>query len=277
MQLVLEAPIAFEVDGEIVHCPVVDAMVGGTMTRLFLDTGASDHVFMLDLADRVSLPREPAEPGTDLTGTPVPSWSLGAVGVVISDVTLPLRDVVAIEGPPPFARWGVGAIVSPQHLHPSAYAVLDLREGTLLLVEGDASEIAAWLGARSPGLRLLSVPRCESDGTVVVEASVEPFAPVPTIVDTGSGGTDFALSAAPGLRGATPESSGRGLSGAEVLGEEVTGQVLRVGDARFPLAMLHMREQMHGAPGLIGMDVLRGTILAVAADMNQPVLWLVPP
>ena len=28
--------------------------------------------------------------------------------------------------------------------------------------------------------------------------------------------------------------------------------------------------------GLIGMDVLRGTVLAVGADRSRPVRWLVP-
>jgi hypothetical protein len=39
---------------------------------------------------------------------------------------------------------------------------------------------------------------------------------------------------------------------------------------------LFVREAMGGHDGLIGIDVLRGTILVVSADRTRPVYWLVP-
>ena len=50
------------------------------------------------------------------TGAEVPSWSLGELAVDIAGQSFPLHDAVAIAGRPPFAGWGVGGFLSPQHL-----------------------------------------------------------------------------------------------------------------------------------------------------------------
>ena len=39
---------------------------------------------------------------------------------------------------------------------------------------------------------------------------------------------------------------------------------------------LAVRASMHDPQGLVGMDVLRGTILAVSAELGRPVLWRIP-
>lgn len=168
--------------------------------------------------------------------------------------------------------------MSPQNLHPSAFVVIDLVENKLILVEGDTPDISTWLRSRSPMLRLLSLQR-ERGATVLVPASVEPFESVVTMLNTGTSGTEFARTVVPGLRGVPPENSGLGVSGAEVLGEEVANQTLRVGDLRFPLPVLFVRERMppEHPDGQVGMDVLDGTVLGVSADARLPVYWLVSP
>ena len=45
---------------------------------------------------------------------------MGDAGAEIAGVGFAFHDVVAITGPPPFAGWGVGGFLSPQHLHPTA-------------------------------------------------------------------------------------------------------------------------------------------------------------
>ena len=70
-------------------------------------------------------------------------------------------------------------------------------------------------------------------------------------------------------------SSGHGVGGSESFGSVVTDQTLRVGDARLPLARLLVRDDMEGRGILVGMDVLRGTILTVSADPSRPVFWQV--
>ena len=117
------------------HSPMIHATVGGIGTRLILDTGSTDHVLTKELIDRVGMDTEPAEDGTDHAGAAVPSWSIGALEVRIAEQPFALRDVVAIAGPPPFAAWGVGGFLSPQHLHPTARVLIDLLNDRLVVVE----------------------------------------------------------------------------------------------------------------------------------------------
>ena len=60
------------------------------------------------------------------------------------------------------------------------------------------------------------------------------------------------------------------------IGFEIQDQVLRVGDARLPVPSLLVRKEIGVAQGLVGMDLLRGTVLLVSADPGRPVTWLVP-
>lgn len=276
-RVLFETPITFEVVDQLVHCPMVHANVRGTLTKLILDTGSTAHVLTIELANAAGLPSKPDVAGMDHAGAPVPSWSLGEVPITIERFALPLRSVVAIEGPSPFLRWGVGGFLSPQNLHSAAFAVIDLLGNTLILVEGDASDIASWARLRFPTLKMLSLQREPGEG-VFVDAAVAPFETVKTMLNTGTGSTEFAIAAVPGLRGTPPESTGLGVSGAEVHGEEASGHTLRVGDATFSIPVLFVREAMppeHGL-GQVGMDVLRGTVLVVSANEDKPVFWLVP-
>jgi hypothetical protein len=277
VRVLFETPITFDVVDRVVHSPMVHANVNGTMTKLILDTGSTDHVLTIELANRAALRSEPGESGTDHAGAAVPSWTLGEVPIQIESNALRLRNVVAIRAPARFEGWGVGGFLSPQNLHPSAFVVIDLVVDKLALVEGDTSTVSAWLRSRSPMLRLISLPR-ERGETVEVRASVEPFDSAVTMLNTGSSGTEFQRTAVPGLQGVPPESTGLGVSGAIVEGEDVTGQTLRVGDARFPLPVLFLRERMPPPhpPGQVGMDILRGTVLVVSADADRPILWMVP-
>jgi len=43
-----------------------------------------------------------------------------------------------------------------------------------------------------------------------------------------------------------------------------------------PVPRLLLRDDIGNAPGLIGMDILRGTVLMVSADKRRPVIWLLP-
>jgi hypothetical protein len=45
---------------------------------------------------------------------------------------------------------------------------------------------------------------------------------------------------------------------------------------RVPIPQLILRDEMEGRGGLVGMDVLRGTILTVSADPARAVIWQVP-
>ncbi len=49
-----------------------------------------------------------------------------------------------------------------------------------------------------------------------------------------------------------------------------------VGDVRLPVARVVVRDAMDDHDGLVAMDVLRGTVLAVSTDRSRPVFWQVP-
>ena len=275
VDVLLETAITFDVPDRRVHCPMVVASIAGVTTKLILDTGSTDHVLTIDLASRAGLATTPAEPGTDHAGAPVASWSVGDVAMAIEDVDLDLHDVVAIDGPAPFAAWGIGGFLSPHNLHPSASVVIDLSADRLSLVAGQTDDVAGWLERRHRHLRALRLPR-EGGETVEVRASIAPFGPVTTMLNTGSGGTEFSAAAVPGLVGTAAADPGLGLSGASVDGHEVAGRSVVVAERVFPVATLLVRESMPPPPGQIGMDVLAGTVLAISPDVSEPVLWLVP-
>jgi hypothetical protein len=276
MATLLDVPIRFDVGDGVTHAPMVDVLVSGKPTRLILDTGSTDHVLTLKLVRAAGLPHEPGEPGTDHAGANVDSWFVGDAAIAIDDVGFGLRDVVAITGPAPFAGWGVGGFLSPQHLHPTARVVIDLDADRLILVDGPDQAVDAWLRDRRQDLVCLELERDPDEATPVVAAAIEPFAPVQVMLNTGGRGTEFAVAAVPDLVGTAQGDSGRGVGGAPVLGTVVEDRILHVGDARLPVGRLLIRDEIGTMLGLIGMDVLRGTVVVVGADRSRPVRWLVP-
>lgn len=275
-RVLLEVPITFDVGDDVTHAPMIEVEVGDTATKLIVDTGSTDHVLTMELAERAGLEASPGEPGTDSVGASVPSWTLGDVPVRIGDLDVSLQNVVAIAGPEPFEGWGIGGFLSPQHLHPNARVVIDLVDGGLTLVGGEEADVTAWVADRYPALQMLSLARESGDSTLLVRASIEAFDPVVTMLDTGGKRTEFAEAAVPTLLGGTPTESGRGVGGATTIGSEAKDQVLRVGSATLPVPSLLVRKEIGVAQGLVGMDLLRGTVLVVSADPRSPVLWLVP-
>jgi hypothetical protein len=277
IHVLIDVPITFATeDGTTVHSPMVAATVGGIATRLILDTGSTDHVLTKELIDRVGVDAEPAEDGTDHAGGAVPSWSVGELEIRIDRQAFALKDVVAIAGPPPFAGWGVGGFLSPQHLHPTARVLIDLLNDRLVVVESVAADVDDWLIARVPSLRPIVLDRVPGEATVAVSAAIEPFASVATMLNTGGRQTEFASAAVPGPHGTGDGQGGTGVGGGRVVGSDVGERVLLVGDARIPLRRLVVRDEIDGPPGLVGEDVLRGTALICSADADHGVVWLVP-
>ena len=277
MTTLLDVPIRFDVGDTVTHAPMVDVRVAGQPTRLILDTGSTDHVLTIEFVRAAGLPREPGEPGTDHAGASVDSWFVGDAGAEIGGVRFALHDVVAITGPAPFEGWGVGGFLSPQHIHPTAHVVIDLVADRLVLLDGsDDGDLDAWLKARRPDFHVLELERDPTEATPVVAGAIEPFAPVPTMLNTGGRGTEFAVAAVPGLVGVAQGDAGKGVGGAPVLGAVVEDRILRIGGARLPVARLLIRDEIDTMLGLVGMDVLRGTVLVVSADRAKHVRWLIP-
>ncbi|MGI8929596.1 MAG: aspartyl protease family protein [Candidatus Limnocylindrales bacterium] len=276
MSVLTRVPITYEVrDGGTTHAPMVIAGFGGIEGRFVLDTGSEVHLLNEELVDQLGLAKQPGEEGTDHSGATMRSWSVGDVPMSLGDADLVLPDVVAIPAPPPFRAWGIRGILSPQHLHPTAMSVIDLTTDELLLVEGSDEQVAELLRARPATLRLLTLARDGAFSSVVVRAAIEGFDAIPTLLNTGGKGTEFSMAAVPGLAIGASERLGGGVSGADYAGGSVGPQTLVVENVRLPVPALHVRPQMHDPQGLVGTDVLRGTILACAADLRRPVYWSV--
>lgn len=279
MDVLLDVPITFLAAGDQPsHAPMVHATVGGEATRLILDTGSSDHILTVELAGRIGLQAQPGEAGTDSTGASVPSWTLGDVPIQIHGHGFRLGNVVAIMAPAPFEAGGIGGFISPQHLHPGAWVVLDMGGDRLILLDGNAAEaeVAAWLAAQTPTLNLLRLERAPPDPVILVQAAIEPYPDVTALLDSGGKGTEAMMAAVPGLAGGAVRSIGRGVGGRESFGAEVDGQALRIGGATVPVPRLILRDEMEGRDILVGMTVLRGTILTVSADPGRAIFWQVP-
>jgi hypothetical protein len=278
LRVIARVPITFEVlSGGTTHAPMVIASVGGTpAARYILDTGSDVHLLNEDLADELGLEKRPGEEGTDHSGSTMPSWSVDDVALAIGDASVTLTNVVVIPAPPPFVAFGVRGILSPQHLHPTAFAVIDMTAHELLLVDGSDAEVAALLRERSPSRQVLQLKR-EPAGMTVITAAIEPFAEVATLLDTGGKRTEFAAAAVPGLASGEAVDLGGGVSGGRYHGGAAGQQTLIVGGARLEVPDLAIRAgDMHPkTDGLIGMDVLRGTVVACATDTARPLFWVV--
>lgn len=281
MRPVLRAPIRFVAEtGEPIHAPVVLATIGAIRTRLVLDTGSDVHLVTRELAEAAGLALTGADVGTDHAGTELDSWLVGDVSLALDEAAprtaeIVLHDVVAIPAPAAFLDRGIGGIVSPQRLHPSAFAIIDEVNDELVLIDADADAVRTWILERHPGRGVLLLDRAPGDARPIVDAAIEPHAPVPVLVNTGGRHTEFEPGTVPGLAGGTLERIGVGVSGADVLGAEAGSQVLALGGVRVALPSLKLRTGMDDPPAMLGQDVIRGTVVAVGPDPATPVLWQV--
>jgi hypothetical protein len=270
----LRVPIRFQAaDGSAVHAPLVAGTVAGVDTLLVLDTGSEVHLLTTETAERAGLALEPGEEGTDHAGISMPSWSAGGVELTLTGRTLTLRDVVVIPAPPPFPGYGIGGILSPQHLDGEARIVIDLARDELTFVDGTPDEVTTWLAARAPDSTTLVLERDGRTATPVVAGAIEPFPQTAVMLNTGGRGTEFDETVVPGLAAGKHERLGGGVSGADVVGTRAGDQVLLVGSSRIAVASLAVRRNIGDPSGLVGMDVLRGTVLALDADPGGVVTW----
>ena len=268
MPKTVDVPITYTTaDGDVTYAPMVEAVVGGVETRLVVDTGATDHLLTVEFARRIGVPLEAGEPGTDATGAKVLSWyasgdvAVSSLGGADGPVDV-LRGVIAIDGPPPFARWGIGGIVSPQRLHPSGSVVLDLAGDVLTI--GDSAGVAD----APPGSWIAADVVRHRGGILCARAAVAPFSPCSMFLDSGSEDTDVDRTAVPGA-----------------VDDVLSNPLLVVAGVAFQLVAVNVTDGIpapegstedEALHGLIGMDVMKGTVLVIPpADGGQQVQWFV--
>ena len=85
---------------------------------------------------------------------------------------------------------------------------------------------------------------------------------------------EFDETVVPGLAAGEHEGLGGGVvSGADFVGTRAGDQVLLVGGSRIAIASLAVRRHIGHPARNVGMDVLRGTVLALDADPGGVVTW----
>jgi hypothetical protein len=272
----ITVPITFRAaDGSSVHSPLLAASVDGVDTLLVLDTGADVHLLTMELAGQLGLELSPGESGLDHAGNEIVSWEAADVGVHAGSAQFHLRSTVVIPAPQAFLDRGIGGSLSPQQLLPDGWVALDLARDELLLAPGHDGA-AATLAARSPHLETLRLPRDGENGTLVVSAAVKPFPPVATLVDTGGRHTEVEAAVVPGLTLGPEVRLGAGVGGADVMGWFAGPQVLALGGGELVVPNLAVRTALGLTRALIGMDVLRGTVVICNGDPSGEVLLQVP-
>jgi predicted aspartyl protease len=276
-------PLTFDAGGEVLHCPMVEVTIGGYRTKLIVDTGATAHVLTMELVDRAGLEAVAAPPGRDAAGAEVPSWAIGRVAATIAGSDVTLRDVAAIDGPPPFRAWGVGGFLSPQALANRRTALLDLRAHTLEFFDREPTELLSDLMNRFGDCELVHGVR-HTAGTLGVDVAVAGARPAIAIFDTGAAGSDVAASIFPKTIEGTEHTSGRGIGGSAISARTLEMQPLKVGHLRLTVPVLSVRDEIpvpHNADrtevpeALIGMDLLRATALAITPPGDGAVWWFV--
>ena len=194
----------------------------------------------------------------------------------VGDTTIALESVVVIPAPPPFLANGIGGILSPQLFHPTAWIVICMTHDELVIDETDEPTFLACLAGRHPNFQTLVLNRIE-DGVVVVEAAFEPQTALPVLLNTGGKGTEIDRSLLPEGAAGEVERIGGGVSGADVMAARLGPAVLTIGgDVRIPIPDLAARDAMEGVQAMVGMDILRGTVLACTADRTGRVVWQLP-
>lgn len=271
-------PLTYEAAGRTIPVPMVKARIHNVDTLLIVDSGASHHVLTKDFAEQAGLVLQPGEPGKDHSGAEVATWTLPSVDADLTGTGVPLTEVAAVQTIPPLKALGIGGFLSPQHLHAGAYAVLDFTRSDLQLVEGDAGLLGDWLQQQNPSLRALTLPRGNPDRKIFITAALLPGADALVELDSGGSGTEFLASYAGPAVETEQKSAGVGISGKEVLGSNGGARVVRVGGVEVAAPQVVLRQTMSqpDLKGLVGMDMLKSTVLAVTRSTKQPVLWLVP-
>lgn len=276
LRVTFDTPITYETaTGDTVHCPMIEAVVHGVATRLILDTGSTDHVLTRVLADRAGLQTWPGDAGKDHAGAPVPSWGANDPDLIVGGHRSQLADVKIIDGPPPFAAWGIGGFLSPQKLAAGGYAVVDLVNGHFMHVACDSeADLSTWVIERYPSYANLWTERASGE-TLEVEGQLVDSRLVSVQLNTGTATSEVMRA----LLGHSDEplgivDSGAGLSGAAVSGSIGPTRQVLIGGTVWGNPSWFVRDSMPDALAILGMDVLSKWVIAVSGDRDRKVVLL---
>lgn len=278
-----QVPLHFDIplaDGasKTIHTAFLEATVDGRKTRLIVDSGASDHVFVRNALPFADDDLKADAPGTDHGGAAVTTWRLQRpISVQIGERQQTLNEAIVIEGPPPFKAWGIGGFVAPQLLATTGFVVVDLAQRSLAVVE-NAPKMCA--DGRSP----LVLTMVRGEGTMVRGEGDAERLPIVAAKWNGkdirlmlnTGGREVEVSPAFAIAVGADQATGRGVSGEAVRGSRGASGVLTLAGREVPVASPVVREQGDAADAQVGIAFLTGAMLAFPAGNTGAVRLCLP-
>ena len=176
-----------------------------------------------------------------------------------------LSDVLVVELPPVFEQLGIGGILSPQHLLETEYVALDGPGKRLVLLEGSADAVVAWLQLSNATREVHQVKaQRQMPGLLHLAVSVDALDPVATLVDTGGSDSEFLVSYLGKPTG--PEVAG-GVSagGKQMVATASEKRTVRFGDLKVGPITLQGKPALSDPyhQGILGFNALRTLTVAI--------------
>jgi hypothetical protein len=277
VQPLVEVPLSFSARGQKLPVPLVPVRLHGTDGHLLVDTGSSHNALTRDFAEAHDLAGAPAGTGRDHAGETVTTSPAKAIDWELGGVSRRVEDAIVVAGPPPFKPLGVVGFLSPQNFFGAASVVLDFPAGRLMALSGDASAVRAWAESRYPEAEIAVLPRAAGPHArkLYVQAQLASGESVVAEIDTGGSTTEFAENLLPA------DGNGETLTSVAVSGKKraarlVEGQTLSLGGVRFSPLKVKARPTGATPAVLLGIDLLRYTVLIIPAAPDAPFIVLRP-
>ena len=268
-----KASLSFEVptatgEPKTIHTAFVAAVVDGQPTRLIIDSGASDHVFTRPSLRFTDDELSDDDPGTDHAGASVRTWRLTRAAAVSISGFQPFEigSAIVIDGPPPFADWGIGGFLSPQLLAEDGYVVVDLRHRTL----SRSQELPTSCPGEMKLVALTSIVASGDEARLPIVEAIFAGVAIRLMLNTGGSAFEIDPEVYAGKRGHV-EWTGKGVSGTAVEGAIGEAGELHLDHHSLTIDEPVIRPQGRTANAQIGMDYLRDSILWLPATQRDKV------
>ncbi len=270
-----QTTLDFSAGGHPLPVPVVNAELYGTRGLLIVDTGSSHNAIARAWADERKFGQTPPASGRDHAGTamtvavaPPGKWQIGATSRT-------LDDTVITPTPAAFAPLGIVGFLSPQNFFEHGFVVLDFAAGRLTVLEGSPPAVEAWLRPQNPRARLTALARERGidPRKIFVRARLPGRDPVVAEIDTGGSFTEFDDNLLP-ASDPTEVATSLSVTGKKASARLVAGQTVILGELSFGPMKVKARAPIAGFAALIGMDLLRRTVVVIPPGQDAPLLLL---
>ena len=274
--VVAEVPIVFEARGQKLPVPLVPGRIQEQEGLLLIDTGSSHNALTRTFADACGLVRNPAGTGRDHAGDAVKTELASATEWRLGTFTRPVEETLVVPGPPPFAPLGIVGFLSPQRFFAGSTVVLDFPGGRLFALSGSSAAIEHWLAERYRGAARATLPRVAGPHAdkLYVTAQLAGGGSAVAEIDTGGTTTEFAESLLPPAEAAPETATSTAVGGRTRTARVVPGQTLALGSLDFGPTKVKARPAGGSPEVLVGIDLLRLTVLVIPAEPAAPLVVL---